>query len=75
MSLSDDDDELDLLGDMHNIPVPMEPKQPFQVGDNVRIAMTRRTLKKDTLVNGLNSYLSWWKTSYDSNHMQGKGPC
>ena len=34
-------DELDLLRDMHNIPIPREPKQSFRVGDSVRIAMTR----------------------------------
>ena len=48
MSPSDvtSDDELDLLRDMHNIPVPREHKQSFRVGDSVRIAMTRRPFKK-----------------------------
>ena len=48
MSPSDvtSDDELTLLRDMHNIPVPREPKQSFRVGDSVRIAMTRRPFKK-----------------------------
>ena len=48
MSPSDvtSDDELTLLRDMHNIPVPREPKQSFRVGDSVRIAMTRRQFKK-----------------------------
>ena len=40
------DDELDRLRDMHNIPVPREPKQSFRVGDSVRIVMTRRPFKK-----------------------------
>ena len=40
------DDELDLLRDMHNIPVPREPKQSFRVGDSVRIVMTRIPFKK-----------------------------
>ena len=40
------DDELDLLRDMHNIPVPREPKLSFRVGDSVRIAMTSRPFKK-----------------------------
>ena len=40
------DAELDILRDMHNIQVPREPKQSFQVGDSVRIAMTRRPFKK-----------------------------
>ena len=36
MSLSDVTiyDELDILRDMHNIPVPREPTQSFLVGDN-----------------------------------------
>ena len=40
------DDELDLLREMHNIPVPREPKQSFRVGDSVRIAMTRGPFEK-----------------------------
>ena len=39
------DDELDLLRDMHTIPVPREPKQSFRVGDRVRIAMPKRPFK------------------------------
>ena len=35
------DEELDLLRDMYNIPVPRKPKQSFRVGDSVRIAMTK----------------------------------
>ena len=48
MSPSDvtSDDELDLLRDMHSIPVPREPNQSFRVGDSVRIAMTRIPFKK-----------------------------
>ena len=55
MSPSDvpSDDELNLLMDMHNIPVPREPKQSFRVGDSVRIV---------TLVNGQKSYLSCRKS-------------
>ena len=40
------DDELDLLRDMHNILVPREPMQLFQVCGCVRIAVTRRPFKK-----------------------------
>ena len=40
------DDELDLLREMHNIPVPREHMQSFRVDDSVRIAMTRRPFKK-----------------------------
>ena len=40
------DDELDLLGNMHNIQVPREPKQSLRVGDSARIAMTRKPFKK-----------------------------
>ena len=40
------DDELDLLREMHNIPVPREPKLSFQVGDSVPISMTRSPFKK-----------------------------
>ena len=40
------DDELDLLREMHNIPVPREPKQSFRVGDRVRISMTRGPFRK-----------------------------
>ena len=40
------DDELDLMSDMHNIPVPREPEQSFRVGDSVRIAMTSRPFNK-----------------------------
>ena len=47
------DDEIDLLRDMHNIPVPREPKQSFRVGDNIRISMTVQPL-----VNARKSYLS-----------------
>ena len=39
-------DELDLLRDMHNIPVPREPRHSFRVGDSVGRAMTRRPFKK-----------------------------
>ena len=48
MSLSDvtTDDELDLLIDMHNTPVPREPKKSFRVGNSVCISMTRRPFKK-----------------------------
>ena len=48
MSPSDvtSEDELYLLRDMHNIPVPREPNQSFQVGDSVRIAMMRRPFNK-----------------------------
>ena len=40
------DDELDILRDMHNIPVPSEPKQSFRVDDSVRIAMKIRPFKE-----------------------------
>ena len=45
MSPSDvtSDDELNLLRDMYNIPVPREPKQSFRVGDSVNIAMSSAT--------------------------------
>ena len=39
-------DELDLLRDMHNIPIPRGPKLSFRLGDSVHIAMTRRPFKK-----------------------------
>ena len=40
------DDELYLLRDMDNIPVPRKPNQSFRVCDSVCIAMTRIPFKK-----------------------------
>ena len=41
-----DDEEVDLIRNKHNIPVPREPKKPFRVDDIVRIAITRRLFRK-----------------------------
>ena len=35
-----------LLRDMHNIPVPRQPKQSFRVGDIVHMAMTKYSSRK-----------------------------
>ena len=68
-------DELDLLRDMYNIPVPREPKKSFRVGDSVCITMTRRPLKNRihwSMVRRVICRVG--KASCDSNHLQGKRP-